>query len=114
MSEVSQSEIKGQFLEGMSAQNFIGDFDEIYINELDLGEFEYVIMSNTPPEWLWRSIDRMTKYIALPGSTTIRGIYRMRSYMKMAPINGTRTPRGCRSSRIYCLSAKQICETLGL
>jgi hypothetical protein len=43
--EVSQSEIKGQFLDGMSAQNFIGDFDEIYINELDLGDYEYVNMS---------------------------------------------------------------------
>lgn len=103
--EVSQSEIKGQFLDGMSAQNFIGDFDEIYINELDLGDYEYVNMSNTPPEWLWRSIDRMKTIYLCPGSTTIRGIYKMRSYMKMALINGIRTPRGYRFSHI-CYSSQ--------
>lgn len=37
--EASESEIKVQFLEGRSVQNFLIDYDEIYINELDLGSY---------------------------------------------------------------------------
>lgn len=37
--EATQSELKVQFLEGRSVQNFSVDYDEIYINELDLGSY---------------------------------------------------------------------------
>lgn len=37
--EADASEIKVQFLEGRSVQNFSVDYDEIFINELDLGSY---------------------------------------------------------------------------
>ncbi|MDE6234325.1 MAG: hypothetical protein K2M56_01060 [Muribaculaceae bacterium] len=37
--EATESEIKVQFLEGRSVQNFLIDYDKIYINELDLGSY---------------------------------------------------------------------------
>ncbi len=37
--EATESEIKVQFLEGRSVQNFSVDYDAIYINELDLGTY---------------------------------------------------------------------------
>lgn len=37
--EATQSELKVQFLEGRSVQNFSVDYDAIYINELDLGTY---------------------------------------------------------------------------
>lgn len=37
--EANESDIKVQFLEGRSVQNFLTDFEEIYINELDLGSY---------------------------------------------------------------------------
>lgn len=37
--EATESEIKVQFLEGRSVQNFSVDYDEVYINELDLGSY---------------------------------------------------------------------------
>lgn len=37
--EATESELKVQFLEGRSVQNFSVDFDEVYINELDLGSY---------------------------------------------------------------------------
>ena len=37
--EVDEAEVKGQFLEGRSAQNYNTSFDDVYINELDLGEW---------------------------------------------------------------------------
>ena len=37
ITEINESEVKCQFLEGRSVQNFEVTFDEIYINELELG-----------------------------------------------------------------------------
>lgn len=37
--EATESEIKVQFLEGRSVQNFLIDYDELFINELDLGSY---------------------------------------------------------------------------
>ena len=37
--EATESEIKVQFLEGRSVQNFLFDYDEIYVNELELGSY---------------------------------------------------------------------------
>jgi hypothetical protein len=37
VTEISQSEVKTQFLEGRSEQNFDETFDDIYVNEMDLG-----------------------------------------------------------------------------
>ncbi|OUN70226.1 hypothetical protein [Barnesiella sp. An55] len=111
--EVSQSEIKGQFLEGMSAQNFIGDFDEIYINELELGDYEYVIMSNTPPEWLWRSIDRMTKYIALPWVNNYSGNIQNEVVYENGTYKWHSDTKGVSFQPYLLFITKQICEVLG-
>ena len=43
VTEVSDTEIKTQFLEGRSEQNFDDTFDDIYLNELDLDVIECVI-----------------------------------------------------------------------
>ena len=37
ITEISETEVKTQFLEGRSEQNFDKTFDKVYINELDLG-----------------------------------------------------------------------------
>ncbi len=37
VTEITEAEVKTQFLEGRSEQNFDETFDEIYLNELDLG-----------------------------------------------------------------------------
>lgn len=41
ITEISESEIKIQFLEGRSLQNFDSAFDNVFINELDLGFCKY-------------------------------------------------------------------------
>lgn len=41
--EADQSEIKVQFLEGRSVQNFSVDYDEIFINELELGYYPILL-----------------------------------------------------------------------
>ena len=39
VNEINEAEVKCQFLEGRSEQNFENTFDKIYINELDLGQW---------------------------------------------------------------------------
>lgn len=111
--EVSQSEIKGQFLEGMSAQNFIGDFDEIYINELDLGDYDYVNMSRIPPEWLWRSIDRLKKYVALPWVNNYSGNIQNEVVYENGTYKWHPDTKGVSFQPYLLFITQQICEVLG-
>jgi hypothetical protein len=53
ITELTESEVKTQFLEGRSEQNFSDSFDEIYINELDMGEPEQTIPTNITPYEAW-------------------------------------------------------------
>lgn len=63
--ETNEVEVKTQFLEGRSAQNFDTTFDDIYINELDLGEYPEYSLSNNPATY-WKGIEAGQESIALP------------------------------------------------
>lgn len=62
--EIDECELKGQFLEGRSAQNFNSSFDDIYINELDLGQWP----SDVPdtPEDALSNLDAGAECVAFP------------------------------------------------
>lgn len=64
ITEVSESEVKLQFLGGRSAQNFDESLDDKYINEMDLGSWP----TSPNARWLaWYSGDPLeTKCVALP------------------------------------------------
>lgn len=62
--EVSDSEVKTQFLEGRSEQNFDDTFDDIYINELDLGYAE-IFEPPTDMATMWQPYPTRD-YVALP------------------------------------------------
>ena len=64
ITEVSEAEVKTQFLEGRSAENFYSTFDDIYIDELALGSGD--AGGVTDPEQLWKSIDDGNNYVPLP------------------------------------------------
>lgn len=51
ITEISEVEVKTQFLEGRSEQNFDKTFDKVYINELDLGSASGCNDSNPPNAW---------------------------------------------------------------
>lgn len=63
--EIGDKEVKAQFLEGRSEQNFDETFDEIYINELDLGEPDSLEPPSDPCA-AWNGIDYGQEYVALP------------------------------------------------
>ena len=61
---ISDTEVKTQFLEGRSVQNYEVKFDEIYINELQLGSYDTTVKST--PNMLLRGIDEGQMYVPLP------------------------------------------------
>lgn len=66
ITEISETEVKIQFLESRSEQNFDNTFDKIFINELDLGEPSYLIPSQITPANAWYPEYSGCKWVALP------------------------------------------------
>lgn len=53
ITEISETEVKTQFLEGRSEQNFDKTFDKVYINELDLGAPPTTSKTQISPSNAW-------------------------------------------------------------
>ena len=110
ITEISDSEVKTQFLEGRSEQNFDDTFDDVYINELDLGTPQIVTSASISPEEAWTVNDEA---VALPWFNDTTGV------MQNKPVysNGTYTwHEDCKrlSWQPYLLYiAKKICEAVG-
>ncbi len=66
ITEISETEVKTQFLEGRSEQNFDKTFDKVYINELDLGAPPTMSTSGISPANAWYPEYSGCKYVALP------------------------------------------------
>lgn len=65
ITEISNSEVKAQFLEGRSASNYDVTFDDIYINELELGA-PSSLTPPSPPDTAWQGLIYGQEYVALP------------------------------------------------
>ncbi len=66
ITEINETEVKCQFLEGKSVQNYAEDFDNIYLNELDLGYPDTNKSSFSAGAHIAHSIDDGLNYLALP------------------------------------------------
>lgn len=64
ITEINDAEVKTQFLEGRSEQNFDTTFDDIFINELDLGS--PMGCNDSKPENAWSPQLNGMKCVALP------------------------------------------------
>ena len=64
ITEINDTEVKTQFLEGRSEQNFDVTFDDVYINELDLGSATDT--NDSRPEYAWDPFTNKMKCVALP------------------------------------------------
>ncbi len=66
ITQISEVEVKTQFLEGRSEQNFNDTFDNIYLNELDLGTPANTNPANISLSSAWQSDYPAVDYLALP------------------------------------------------
>ena len=64
ITEINDAEVKTQFLEGRSEQNFDVTFDDVFINELDLGSPTET--NDSTPEKAWDPHLQGMKCVALP------------------------------------------------
>lgn len=64
ITEINDAEVKTQFLEGRSEQNFDDTFDDIFINELDLGSASGA--NDSTPANAWNPELNQMKCVALP------------------------------------------------
>jgi hypothetical protein len=110
ITEISDTEVKTQFLEGRSEQNFDDTFDDIYINELDLGAPSKLVASEVTPADVWKINDEA---VALPWVNDSTGNIQNKADYS----NGTYSwNEDCTrlSWQPYLLFiAKKICEAVG-
>jgi len=66
ITEINDIEVKTQFLEGRSVQNYSDSFDTLYINELSLGYPDTSKTANSPRAHITHSIDDGLNYVSLP------------------------------------------------
>ncbi len=66
ITEINDAEVKTQFLEGRSEQNFDKTFDKVYINELDLGALPTTSKATRTPSAAWQPNHSSPECVALP------------------------------------------------
>ena len=110
--EISESEVKTQFLEGRSEQNFDDTFDEIYINELNLGSYPLTSLPSNPISQ-WQGIRAGQEAIALPWVNNSSGniqnevVYANNAYTYHADCKGL-------SYQPYLIAiVRRICSAIG-
>lgn len=74
ITEISDIELKAQFLEGRAEQNFSKKFDEIYVNELDLGKYPSYSPADITPEEAWNPATTANEAVALPWVSADSGV----------------------------------------
>lgn len=79
VTDINEVEIKCQFLEGRSVENYYSTFDDIYINELDLGAPFSVIKADYDIMDMWDNTD----YLALPWCNNSSGNIQNALYIDM-------------------------------
>lgn len=117
VTEISEVEVKTQFLEGRSEQNFDKTFDKVYINELDLGSADG--KNGLTPSEAWNPELNGMKCVALPWVNDASGnIQNLCDYHKGADSahsywawNAECRGRSWQPYLLYI--TKKICEAVG-
>lgn len=110
--EVNEKEVKTQFLEGRSEQNFDDTFDEIYINELELGSYPMTSLPSNPISQ-WQGLRSGQEAVALPWVNNSSGniqnevVYANNAYTYHADCKGL-------SYQPYLIAiVRRICSAIG-
>lgn len=116
VNEINESEVKCQFLEGRSEQNFSQTFDDIYINELDLGSWPSV---KPAPAKAWSPL-YYPDFVALPWVNDYSGnIQNLADYVVDDAVQGkshfewNADTRGLSWQPYLLYIVKKICEAVG-
>lgn len=116
--EVTESEVKAQFLEGRSADNFSGTLEDVYINELDLGEWPNLTTQTATPLQSWMGIKYGMEEVALPWvndySGNLQNAVTFNTKQKDYVWDTTANPLKSLSWQTYLIViASRICDVVG-
>ncbi len=113
ITEINDAEVKTQFLEGRSEQNFDKTFDKVFINELDLGTPSVVGVDGSTPTKAWNPQLNNMKCVALPWVNDYSGNIQNLADFADGTYKWNAECRG-RSWHPYLLFiTKKICEAVG-
>lgn len=112
LTDISETELKFQFLAGRSASNYRSDWGEEYINEINLGAPYSPVASLYTPAQVWAaSFGRANGYVALPWVNNTSGNIQNKPN---ADYNGWDDDTTKLSFQPYLLHiTKKICEHIG-
>ncbi|MBO4689480.1 MAG: hypothetical protein J5621_01255 [Paludibacteraceae bacterium] len=114
ITEISDIEVKTQFLEGKSVSNYDNTFDDIYINELELGYPNTDPSSFSAGAHIGHSIDDGLNYLALPWVNNSTGNVQNRPNDSNSwPSSWYYDTRGLSFQPYLIYLLKQICNALG-
>lgn len=121
ITEINDAEVKTQFLEGRSEQNFDKTFDDIFINELDLGAAPITSPNQITPSNAWYPENSGCRYVALPWVNDYSGnIQNLAEYVvddelqkKGHYVWNTNECRGLSWQPFLLHITKKICEAVG-
>lgn len=113
--DISEVEVKAQFLEGRSEQNFADDFDETYINELTLGSAADSYSGHISPAQAWDPATTGYQCVALPWVSASSGMtHNFADYNSTSGTYSWIPEVNQLSWQPYLLHiAKKICEAVG-
>lgn len=121
ITEINESEVKTQFLEGRSEQNFDKTFDKVFINELDLGSPTYRSITQITPSQAWEPKHSAPDFVALPWVNDYSGnIQNKAEYIVDNAAQGqghyewnTQDTTGLSWQPYLLFITKKICEAVG-
>ena len=114
ITEISDIEVKTQFLEGKSVSNYDNTFDDIYINELELGYPNTDPSSFSAGAHIGHSIDDGLNYLALPWVNNSTGNVQNRPNDSNSwPSSWYYDTRGLSFQPYLIYLLMQICNALG-
>ena len=114
ITEINDIEVKTQFLEGRSVQNYSDSFDVLYINELELGYPNTSTSSFAANAHIGKNIDSGLNYLALPWVNNSTGNVQNRPNDSSSwPSSWHYNTRGLSFQPYLVYLLQQICNALG-
>ena len=115
ITEISDAEVKTQFLEGRSEQNFDETFDDIYINELDLGSPPTTSKSARKPSEAWSPYPNISspECVALPWVNDYSGNIQNLAEYENGAYTWNKDTTGLSWQPYLLYITKKICEDRG-
>lgn len=113
ITEINEAEVKTQFLDGRSADNFEQRWDKIYINEMNLGKPSITSKANMTTAKAWGGLDIGMNAVALPWVNDASGNIQNKAVYANGSYSWDSETLGLSWQPYLIYITKRICEQMG-